>query len=80
MTVEEIYRLPIRTFWLLETNISRLRAEEDLRHIRLLVSQHQSESLNELTSSLAADMGATVIAAPKRDEGGFSRLKDMTTG
>lgn len=75
--MEEIYRLPIRTFWAMEANISRLMAEEDMRMIRLLASAQAPKAAEEVSRQLAQEMGTVVIERAVRDEDGFKRLKGM---
>lgn len=79
MSVEELYRLPIRTFWTLESNVGRLMAEQDLRLVRLLVTAQAPKAAEETARDLAQEMGTVVIEAPVRDEAGFSRLKSMAS-
>jgi hypothetical protein len=77
MSVEEIYRLPIRTFWAMESNIGRLMAEEDLRTVRLLVTAQAPKAAEETTRVLAQEMGTVVVEQAVRDEAGFARLKGI---
>jgi hypothetical protein len=77
MSVEELYRLPIRTFWAIESNVGRLMAEQDLRMVRLLVTAQAPKSAEETARVLAQEMGTVVIEKPVRDEAGFSRLKNI---
>jgi hypothetical protein len=77
MTVEEIYRLPVRTFWTLEANVGRLMAEEDLRLIRLFVTGQVPKAAEETARALASEMGTVVIENSSRDEEGFNRLRGL---
>ena len=77
MSVEELYRLPIRTFWAMESNIGRLMAEEDLRMVRLLVTAQAPKAAEETTRVLAQEMGTVVVEQAVRDEAGFARLKGI---
>jgi len=72
-------RLPMRTFWLLNQNINRLRAEEDLRSLTTAAASQSSEFAEEHRQSLILEVGEpTKGSSPleaKRDEEGVAELK-----
>ncbi len=51
--------MPSRLFWYLERNISRVRAEADIRAVRVANAAPHRESTEGLMQSLAAEIGET---------------------
>ena len=83
MNYREVMGLPIRAFWLLNSNVVRLMAERDLRTLQVASSaQQQGEAISHIRENLVIELGEVVvmdpIASAVRDQDGFNELKAMT--
>ena len=69
--------MPIKRFWLLETNIQRLQAENDSRQLRLLMASQGPEA-KQVGEALIKEIG-TVSSdlTGKRDKNATSKLKNL---
>lgn len=78
--------LPVCMFWTMNQNIDRLRAEQEIRALRVQAASQSSEGFKETVQELAAECGEWVKFSPlaphlhKRDEEGVARLKRMAMG
>lgn len=85
MTYWEVMGLPIRAFWMLNRNINRLLAEEDLRAFMLHVSRQAAEPAQEYETKLRTEIFPDQVNATnsrlneKRDDAGFAELKMMAS-
>lgn len=77
--------LPIRTFWLMNSNIDRILAQQDMRSLSVAVcGQGGAEAAQEYRKRLVIEVGTIVkleenpILEAVRDEEGFEALKTMT--
>ena len=75
--------LPIKTFWLMNSNIDRIEAQLDVRTLMVGISSQGAESATEHRDRLIVEIGTTVVMedshiydAP-RDEAGFEELRMM---
>jgi len=77
MSHESVYALPLTTFWMLDRNISRIKAEEDQRQLRLsLVAQAgDQEAIKEYMTELSTAVGNPVIQKAAMEQGAMNRLK-----
>lgn len=78
----ELLDLPIRTFWMLNANVDRLSAQQDLRSLSVnLASQSTSnDSVLRLRDALVLELDEPWKSDPLeavRDENGFERLRAM---
>lgn len=78
----EVMSLPVRVFWVLNSAIGRLLAEEDLRQLDVVAHASSGEGYRALRDALAAEMGVMfkakkhlAIEDTERDEAGFAELK-----
>ena len=83
MGFREVMGLPIRTFWLLNSNVVRLMAERDLRTLQVSASvQQQGEAMTQTRENLVVELGEVMvldpIASAVRDQAGFNELKAMS--
>lgn len=70
--------MPLARFWVLETNLSKLQAERDLRQLRLLCGAQANAK--DLQTALSKELGSVVVETePKRDEEGVKRLKSLAS-
>lgn len=75
--------LPIRAFWLMNSNVGRLLAEKDLRAMSVQSTRHGGEVLETVRNSLVIEMGD--VGKTKqveridevRDEQGCAELKAL---
>ena len=78
--------LPVRAFWMMNRNINRLRAEEDLRQINIGTAIQSRDGASEASSRLVVERGEWLKFSPLathlncRDEEGVERLKRMAKG
>ena len=76
-------RLPIQTFWLMNSSVGRLLAEKEVRLQRVSASVNSTDAFKETRESLIEEMGEmfkTSDSNPmnaKRDEEGFAELKAL---
>lgn len=88
MSYRDCMDLPMRTFWMLNRNISRLLAEKDLRAISVALSAVSEEAAGALQTKLVEefqnpyvmehqDEQAQEPIEERRDEAGFAQLKMM---
>jgi hypothetical protein len=73
-----VLALPIKTFWLMEHNINRIRADADLRQLRLSAAATNTKGIEEMSKQLAAEMGSVVIASEEREEGAAEKLRSLS--
>lgn len=84
-TYPEALALPLRTFWLMNTNIDRIQAQADLRSLSVAnMAQAQEDSAREFRQRLVVETGTIVkLEADSplhatRDEAGFAELKALS--
>jgi hypothetical protein len=74
--------MPIRAFWLLNGNIRRIRATQDIRDLMTAISAQSAEGAKELQERLVLEIGEVYKGPPQqlqveRDEEGFNELRSM---
>lgn len=85
MGYREVMSLPIRTFWLMNSNVGRVLAEKDLRALTVQQARHGGEHGAEIKKHLLIEMGEVGKVANKtesplqaeRDQEGFEELKAL---
>jgi hypothetical protein len=77
-------KMPIRAFWLMNLNISRVRAEQDLRALRVeTYAQSTAKDITRFSERLIAETGETVklrfdlSQESGRDETGIATLRAL---
>lgn len=80
MSFNETIELPLNVFWLLNTSIQRIRAEENLRAVTVAsATTGTAENYREVRESLMTELGEVMKVDPietaERDEQGFQELK-----
>jgi len=87
LTHREVLDTPIKTFWLLSSNIERITAQKDLRELTVLAHSQSVEGATELTKRLIDEIGliakeakgsSRAVFSEERDEEGFAALKAMS--
>lgn len=85
MSYREVMDLPMKTFWMLNRNISRLLAEQDLRAAEIAVSVNSGDAMKALHTKLLKEFdnpyrmeNSGPVIDEERDEEGFAQLKLMT--
>ena len=82
----EVMNLPVRAFWVMNQNVDRLRAEEDLRQIQVGIAIQSDVNYRGTIEALNNERGEWVRFSPlaphlnRRDEEGVERLKRMAMG
>lgn len=69
--------MPIRRFWLLEKNVSRLEAASDLRRLDVATAVLSAENHRQLGEKLARELGSVVVEEAKLDKRGLESLKGL---
>lgn len=88
LSYRDCMAIPMKTFWMLNRNISRVLAEQDLRAFQLAVSTQSGEAASALHTKLLNEFDnpyrmdktaevAEVVIDEQRDEAGFAQLKLM---
>jgi hypothetical protein len=83
---EEGMRLPIKAFWFMSNNITRIEADQDLRRLHVAISAQHAEGSKTLAESLSDRVGTVVKMripmqfSPERDQEGFNKLRDIQFG
>jgi hypothetical protein len=73
----QVMKLPIRIFWLMNFNVSKILAEKDLRHLTLLGSQ-TTEGMGKLRRHFIVEMEGEKVSSNRnneRDQEGVEQLK-----
>lgn len=59
MSYGEVMNLPIRVFWLMNSNVGRLLAEKDIRAITVQSARHGGDQMLEVKKNLEVELGNT---------------------
>ena len=73
----EIMRLPIRTFWFLNSAVGRIQAELNLRMLQVFASSQSNEGYEEIRKALINEQGFLMKEAPTLDLDGLNQLRSM---
>lgn len=74
MSYWDVLKLPLRTFWSLNRQIDRLRAEDDQRSLRIANASQSAEAAKELAEMLRLELDAPVVIEKKFDAAKFDEL------
>lgn len=83
LSYRELMNLPIKTFWMLNKNIGRLLAEQDLRAMRITAVSQDAQAAKEHAEGLLEEFDnpyktdGSELMHEERDEAGFAELKLM---
>lgn len=77
MDFEKVLELPLKTFTLYNQNIDRLRAEQDMRTLKLLISHTTTDHVKSCVQDLTQELDSPAIFTPKMDKDAFERLKAL---
>lgn len=86
MAYWDVMALPIRMFWVMNSYVDRLRAEEELRAIEVHASAQSAEGFRQISERLHRERGEPATYSPlaphlhQRDEEGVKKLKLMAMG
>ena len=76
--------LPVRVFWLMHNNVSRIRAEQDIRAANVArAGMVDSEGFSELQTRLKEEMGEVVrgtLVTAHRDTDAADQLRELSGG
>jgi hypothetical protein len=75
MEYPAVLRLPLRTFWSLNRQVDRLRAEAEQRLLRLHSAAEHPEAVKSLSESLVNSIGTPVLYEKKFDADKFDELR-----
>lgn len=73
----DVLGLPLNAFWMLDRNISRIRAEEEQRQLRLLLTAQSGDrdGIDAFATSLSSEIGTPVVERAVMEKGAINRLK-----
>lgn len=71
----EVLKLPVKTFWALNKQVGRLRAEEDQRDLGNLSASQSAEGYKARMEALQREIGAPTVVEKSFDEAAFLRLQ-----
>lgn len=83
MNYREVMDLPIQAFWLMWSNVRRIRAGEDMRLMMVGAAVQSADGIQECQERLVLEMGDVFVnhdhnpLEAKRDEAGFAELKQL---
>ena len=74
-----VLQMPISRFWMLNTNVDRVSAQEDYRTARAhMVSQSTKEGVRDYFDGLAKELGTIIVRDETQpDYEGVQRLKSL---
>lgn len=79
MKFADVMELPLRTFWSLNRNVDRLRAEQDIRSLQVATAAQTVEdggdAVKFLSEHLRMEIGSPIIIEKKFDRSKFEELK-----
>jgi hypothetical protein len=75
----EVLDLPLVAFWMLNTQIDRLEAEDALQALenRVVASGSSKDAYKSYMERLQGTIGVLVVEKPKRDVSRLNRLREM---
>lgn len=85
LSPQELWKLPVKTFWLMHKNVDRLLAEDNLRLATVFAQTQSSEGFSEFVEGLREQMGTiaeideakVAIEEAVFDRDGLIALKDL---
>ena len=74
--------MPVRMFWSFTSNLNRIRAEEDLRTLKVAISSQSGEGTKDLSRQLDNELGKPIVAPEKPIDhaAGVAKLKALAGG
>jgi hypothetical protein len=75
MDYKKVRELPLRTFWSLNRQVDRLRAEKEQRLLRIHSAAEHPETVKALADSLNGQIATPVIFEKKFDADRFETLR-----
>lgn len=78
LTDKEVLTMPLVRFWLLQSNIGRLSAAEDMRLLKMHASIGGKQSFEEYREGLIRELGIVQKVEEKLDREGLKRLAALT--
>jgi hypothetical protein len=76
-----LLQMPLRRFWLLDKNITRLQAERELRQLPVMAATNGGDLVKVLADRLSQELGTVVtVNVMTRDPDATSKLKRLSAG
>lgn len=83
MSYSEVMSLGILQFWFMNSCIDRIRAESDMRGLRVAAVAAHGSGFKDFAKSLEMELGSVMkqsrVLNDERDEAGIQKLRAMTT-
>jgi len=77
MRFRDVMDLPLRTFWSLNRNVDRLRAEEEFRHLQVAAAAASAgDGVKTLGEALRGEIGNPTIIEKGFDSAKFAELQE----
>ena len=80
MNPGEVLGMQIEQFWLLEKNINRIRAQENLERLNVLAGSQSKDGYESLHARFLDEIGVVTREQPKLDSEGLGKLRDLQQG
>lgn len=79
MSHREVLDTPLKTFWVLNAKIDQLRAEEDMRQMRLIqtANSQSKEAIQGLWRDLQKEVGTPFKEKDELDRKGLEELRQL---
>jgi len=73
----DVMNMPVKAFWSLNGQITRVMAESDIRSLSVNVHSNHPEAAKEFRKTLEVELASVVKQEEKLDTEGWSELKRM---
>ena len=82
MSDAQVLDMPVRRFWLMNSNIQRIQAEFDLRKMSVVASAQDGKAYEQYRKTLVIEIGDVTITNQKEglDRAGLEMLRAMGGG
>jgi hypothetical protein len=77
MTDRHVLDMPIKRFWLMNSSIERVSAQQNIRQVMVGLSSQGGEAAQETVDRLTVEMGTVIIGKAIIDRQGLDDLKQM---
>jgi hypothetical protein len=76
----DVLKWPLKTFWSMQRQVDRLRAEEDQRSLQIAAAVQGGEAAVKLQEELARQIGEPVVKEMIFNTDQFDKLKEKFKG
>jgi len=72
--------MPVERFWLLEKNISRIQAAQNLERLNIQAASQSKDGYEATHMRFTQEIGVVAQSQPKLDRKGLGKLKNLQQG